>query len=436
LFRFEPVCLSAERFGRSSAVPFFSILGRRPVVDERGRRAKVVDFVVDLLGAEHPPVTRVLLRTDDGETRALPGDAVRGVGGRPYVTRVADLDAAEPAGDDARADEVWLGRDVLDALVLDLENRRATRANDLIVEETSAGLALTAADTGLRAILRRLTRGTVALAPSPATLYDWKYVEFLRGDAKAVDHGAGYHLRIARLPPGDIAGLAAAVPYRHAAELLTLLPDALATDTLEVMDAQRQLQVFEELETDRADRLLALMAPDAAADLVGRLHPATARERLERLPAARRARVVNLLRYPEDSVGGVMTDDVIVAPADWTVAEARERLRERLREPDFIYFVYVVADERSRKLRGVITLRDVLVADDDRTLGEIANPYLVTLRPLEPAINAAFKLLDSQLTAIPVVGEDMGLVGALTVDAAVGLAAPGSWRAQAPRVFS
>jgi magnesium transporter len=414
-------------------MPFFSILRRQPVTDGRGRRARLVDLAIDLLGGDHPPIHRALVTTGD-EIRALGPEAIRAARIEPSGLVVADLDLAEPA-DDGDA-EIRLGRDVLDALVLDLEHRRATRANDLLVDGDEGALALRAADVGVRAIVRRLTLGRCVCEPREHDLYDWRYVEFLRGDASAVRPGAGTRLRIGRLPAGEIAGLASAVPYRHAAELLTLLPDPLAADALEAMEEQRQLQVFEELDEAQRRNLLALMAPDIAADLVGRLRPDDARTALELLPTARRERVIRLLKFPDDSVGGLMTDDVVAAPADWTVGEARERLRERLREPDFIYFVYVVADLKSMRLRGVVTLRDLLVVDESRTLGEVANDYLVALQPVEDARTAAFRVLESQLAALPVVGRDMRLLGALTVDAAVRTAAPARWRAQAPRVFS
>lgn len=414
---------------------FLTILRRIPVADESGRRARLLDLSVDPLGTDHPPVTRLLLKTEAHARAVLPAEAIREVDGRIVV---ADLGAAEPApeSDDDGGDDVWLGRDVLDSLVLDLDRRRATRANDLALAVEDGRFALVAADVSTRAILRRLTGGRVARDASKCDLFDWAYVEFFRGDPAAARAGAGEHLRINRLQPGEIAALSGSLPYPHAAELLTLLPDPLAADALEEMLPQRQLQVFEELDEEQADRLLALMAPDVAADLVGRLVPKAAKARLERLPAERRDRIVALLRYPEDSVGGMMTDDFLVACEGWTVGETRERLRDAFREPDFIYFVYVVADEASRKLVGVVTLRELLVEDEDAVLGEIANRFLVTLQPLEPARVAAFRLLDSQINALPVVSSDLRIVGVMTVDAAVGLVAPADWRQNATRVFS
>jgi hypothetical protein len=151
-----------------------------------------------------------------------------------------------------------------------LQNRRATRANDLWLDEDDGQLRLCAADTSGRAILRRLVRGRYPAAADKA-LYDWKYVEFLRGDPRAVKAGARYHRRIIHLPPGEIAHLTAHIPYLHAAELLQLLPEQLAADTLEVMSPERQLQVFEELDETFALQLLKHMAPDLAADIIGRL---------------------------------------------------------------------------------------------------------------------------------------------------------------------
>jgi Mg/Co/Ni transporter MgtE len=183
-------------------------------------------------------------------------------------------------------------------------------------------------------------------------------------------------------------------------------------------------------------RLLALLAPDTAADLVGRLDTSLAQRYLNRLPKRHSERIVDLLRYPEDTVGGIMTNDLVTVPACLTVREARRALHERLQESDFVYFVYIVEDAHTQRLCGVITLRELLIANDECVLREIMQRYLVTSQPLEPARTAAYRLIDSGLAALPVVGEDGQVLGALTVDAAVAQVAPARWRTQAPRVFT
>jgi Mg/Co/Ni transporter MgtE len=222
----------------------------------------------------------------------------------------------------------------------------------------------------------------------------------------------------------------------HAAELVLLLPEQLAADILELMSVERQLQVFEELNEEYALQVLEKMAPDIAADLLGSLRLDSARRYLDRLSKPAGEKIVDLLRYPENTVGGIMTNDVIALPAHLRVAEARERLRKQLKEPDFIYFLYVVDDDKSQILRGVITLRGILVARDHQRLEEIMNPYLETLSPLDSPKSSAFHLINSQLAALPVVSQEGRLLGVVTVDAAIRQVAPTVWRQQAPRIFS
>ena len=412
----------------------FSKLAHFILTDEGSRRARVLDFAIDL-EADYPPITRVHFLNTEGEHCSLPWEAVESVEWRRAQIRVKNLEAAEAISEEELKKKILLRRDVIDALVLDLQNRRATRANDLWLEASDGLLLLKAADTSARAVLRRLSRGRFGAKPSRAP-YDWKYIEFLRGDPHAVRNGAGYRMQIRRLPAGEIAGLARSLPYLHAAELVTLLPDPLAADTLEAMTPRRRLQVFSELEEEQALSLLSLMAPDDATDLVGRLPSERAQSFLERLPEKQRDRLIDLLRYPEDTVGGIMTNHVVTLPLDLTVREARACLQERLEGPDFTYFIYVVENDDNRILRGTIGLRDFVRARDEQRLEEIMNPYSSTLDPLEPANAASYRVLNGHMAALPVVGRDGRLLGIVTVDAAVMRVAPPAWSAQAPKIFS
>jgi magnesium transporter len=413
----------------------FSQLRRFELTDDEGRRATLTDVAVALLDADYPPVTRLFFCNAAKQKRSLSWTEVRDFKPRARRIDVRDLEKAQPESSGSPAKEVCLGDDILDALVLDLQNRRATRANDLWLESENDQLLLRGADTSFSAVVRRLTLGRYGPVAKSA-LYDWKYVEFLRGDPEAVRNGEGYHLRVARLPPGEIARLTDLLPYLHASELITLLPDPKAVDTLEALSPERQLQVFEELEEEQALALLALMAPDVAADLVGRLPTKIMRRYLNKLPQAQSERLIELLRYPEDTVGGIMTNDVVCVRADLTVAKARETLREPLKTPDFAFIIYVVDNQKSRRLRGQISLRALITADDDKRLDEIMDPYLMTLNPLSPAREAAHRIIDTHVAALPVTGNEGQLLGLVTIDAAIAQAAPPVWRTQAPRIFS
>lgn len=414
----------------------FSKLRSFALRDEQGRGAKLIDLAIDLLESDYPLITKLFFRNAARKQLCLPWEAVKTIEWRRHQITVSNLTIDPAPADELVAKDVLLGRDVIDALVLDLQNRCATRANDLWLKEEQGRLLLNAVDTSAHAVLRRLSLGRFGGFRSKS-LYDWKYVEFLRGDPLAVRNGAGYRMRINRLPPGEIAGLSGALPYLHAAELLTLLPDAVAADTLELMSLDRQLQVFGVLDDEQALRLLALMAPNAAADLLGRFGgDVETCYYLDRLPKQHGERIVELLRYPEDTVGGIMTNDVVSVRASITVKQARLALRDRLKMPDFAHFIYVVEDDQTRKLRGTVSLRDIVTAKENKHMEQIMNPYVITLYPLQPASDGAYRVLNSHLAALPVVGKEGQLIGIVTVDAAVAEVAPQNWSTQAPKIFS
>jgi|RhiMetdeSRZDD1v2_1073273.scaffolds.fasta_scaffold06837_5 magnesium transporter len=404
------------------------------VTDAQGGNRKLIDLTIRQLDTDYPPVTHIIYHsTDQGGERVLPWKTVKGI---DPAARQIEIENNKQAKDiDTLGQAVRLRRDMLDALILDLQNRRTTRANDLWLEQEDQELRLTAVDTSGRAILRRLVRSRSDSRDRRA-LYDWKYIEFLRGDPRAVKAGAPYHSRIVHLPPGEIAHLTSTIPYLHAAELLSLLPEHLAADTLEVMSPERQVQVFEELEETFALQVLKDMAPDLAADIVGRLDIKLAQNYLNRLPKAAGKQIIDLLKYPANTVGSIMTNDVVTVPPQLKIEKARSFLREKLKEPDFVYFIYVVEDQPPHKLRGVLSLRQFLTAEDEQTVEEIMNPYLLALTPFDSPTEAGYRLLNSQLAALPVVGKEGQLLGTVTIDAAVSQVAPRSWRAQAPKVFS
>ena len=409
-------------------------LRRYRVVDAHQQRAKLADLVIDLSVADDPPITSILLKGPSRQLFQLPAAAIRRVDLDRRRLEIDDLRTAQPVDAEQLEQAALLIRDVRDALVLDLSNCEATRVNDLWLEEVDQRLVLRAVDLSPWAVIRWIGRGWLG-GGSPTNCLDWQHVEFLRGDPHIARREGDVH-RVDQLHPPEVARMVDALPYLHAAELLSLTEDPVAADALETMTIERQVQVFEEIAPAQGARLLALMAPDLAADLVGRLDPRLAQSYLEMLPATRREQVVALLAYPPDTAGGIMTNDVISIGAELTVARARRELQDQLARPDFVYYVYVVDQTQAQRLLGVVTLRDLLVADESVSMAEIMLEELMTLDPFDSATKAARTVADSHLAALPVVGRDRQLLGAVTFDAALQQLAPPSWRDQAPRLFS
>lgn len=414
-----------------------SDLLRYSLVNSDRKKRKLDDLVIDLQAEADPPIVYFLWHETLQEKRRTPWQQVQSIDKRSRQLVLEELGEGELVDPDWLAKVVLLKRDILDALILDLKDRSSKLANDLWLEEENGQLLLRAVDVSFLAILRRLSGGLIPF--HSRSLREWKYVEFLRGDLQAARAGLDYHGLISRLPPGDIAHLADLLPYLYVAELLTLLPDPVAADTLEVLMPELKIQVFEELEESQAARLLALMRPDIVADLLAGLEIEQVGHWLERMPQLESERVLQLMRFPKDTAGGIMTNDIITLPAETRVKDALNTLRELLQKPDYVNFiqtVYVVENENGKRLRGALSLRDLLVAEDRCRLEEVMTPYLLTIHPLETADKAARRVIESALTSLPVVGENGEIFGVVTVDAALTLINSKKGRQEVMTLFS
>jgi len=408
-----------------------SYLSRLELRDARGRHASLRDLVAQL-NSDSPAITALVVHDGERLREAAP-DGLQVLADGSGL-RVDDLSRApsDSMGTSCRA--VRLVGDVLDKLVLDLTRRGPARVNDLLLGVEDDTLRLKAVDATARGISRRLTGGRWP-AVSEDGLVDWRYVVFLHGLSRSSADNSTCR-RIARLPVGEIARLTNALPYLHAAELLGFLPPRVAAEVLEVLPGPRQLQVFEELDDGYASQLLAVLAPDTAADLLARLDPEAARDRLRHLPDGRRRLVAELLQYPENTVGAAMTNDMVLLPRTATVAEAYPLLQRSLASPSFVYYAYVVDTLDSRRLCGMVTLRQLLTADGTAVLHDIMHPYLAVLDPLSALNPACQEVIDYRVQALPVVDSGGRFLGILTADKALAHIVPASWRTRTRHVFS
>ena len=199
------------------------------------------------------------------------------------------------------------------------------------------------------------------------------------------------------------------------------------------MEPETQVEVLEDLEPDRAADILEEMSPDDAADLVADLSETARDEILALMEKDEAEEVQELLGYPEDSAGGIMTTEYIAVPANLTAAQTIDRLRELEPDAETIYYVYVVDADES--LVGVLSLRDLIVAkpetrhrrrDDQASRSRSASS---TTRITSPGSIARYNLL-----AVPVVDDEGHLEGIVTVDDALDAVAPEAGRRWQRRV--
>ena len=170
------------------------------------------------------------------------------------------------------------------------------------------------------------------------------------------------------------------------------------------MEPDTQVEVLEDLEPARAADILEEMSPDDAADLVADLSDRSRDEILALMEHDEAEEVRDLLAFPEDSAGGLMTTEFVAVPAHLTAAETIDRLRELEPDAETIYYVYVVDDDG--RLVGVLSLRDLIVARPETRIADVMIDEPVAVRALEPAESVAETIAHYNLLAVPVVDDE------------------------------
>jgi len=408
----------------------------RPVRDGHGEPiGKVADLIV-AVGGRYPPVTGLVIRTDRREI-FLPWSSVDTLDANGVRLRTQTIDIGRFR---QRPNEIRLRQDLLDKQIVDIDGRKVVRVNDLRLDEIKGRLHLVAVDVGAAGLLRRLgiERAWRSLAqnlhvPVPERYIDWEDVDPVETSIASIKLRVP-HAGLAELHPADLATIIDQLAPRDRAGILASLDDEAAADALEEMDPDTQVEVLEDLDRSRAADILEEMSPDDAADLVADLSDEAREEILALMERDEAAEVQELLGYPEDSAGGIMTTEYVAVPATLTAAETIDRLRQLEPDAETIYYVYVTDDEG--RLVGVLSLRDLIVARPETRIADVMIPEPVAVGVLADQDEVAQVVARYNLLAVPVVDPDGRLAGIVTVDDAMDSILPTAWKKRLPRLFA
>ncbi|MBN1139173.1 MAG: magnesium transporter, partial [Anaerolineae bacterium] len=226
------------------------------------------------------------------------------------------------------------------------------------------------------------------------------------------DDLAGATAILEALRPPDQAALFSELDDDEQAALLPELNPADSADILEKMDDQEAAQLVSTLSPEAVIRIVDEMESDEAADLLGDIAPAQAQTVLAGMEDPEDVRP--LLLHPDDSAGGLMTSEFLALRRKMTASEAIEAIRKWQPDAEEIYYLFVV--DRDGILDGVVSLRQLVVAEPDTRLEEIMNPEVISVRVGADQEECARLISRYDLLALPVVDSVGKLLGIVTVD--------------------
>ncbi|MEO7538935.1 MAG: CBS domain-containing protein [Pyrinomonadaceae bacterium] len=412
---------------------YVSQILNQPVFDARNEKIAVIrDVIVRYGDEEHPPVIGLMARYRR-RNFFMPSRDFTGLGlhGAKMTSTILDLTPFI-----RRDGEVLLGKDVLDNQLIDVDGKRVVRVNDVQLIETGGEWRVSGADVSLQGFVRRLMPKGFYGSGRPVEVIDWADVGYLATDTATVTvQLKSSKDKLSRLHPVEIAQLAESLSPIHRTEVVESLDDEIAADTLEEMSTEAQARILEDMDEERAADLLEEMSPDDAVDVLGEMDDEKAQELFDLMEVDERADVAELMHFEHDTAGGLMTTEFIVFPRDLSVGETIARLREMAETPNMIYYLYVVEQEDSWKLCGLISLRSLILADPTRTLEEVMRSEFRFAHPSDSSEEVAQIISEYNLLALPVIDDEGDIAGIVTVDDAMEILLPKNLQRRLPRLF-
>lgn len=327
-----------------------------------------------------------------------------------------------PAADiNEEAGYIYLNRDVLDQQIVDVGGARVVRVNDLKLGAVEDKMSVLGIDVSTKGLLRRLNFDWFDVFDAfKVHLIDWRKVQPIKGTI----HLNTMAKNLNRLHPADLANVIEDLNVKQGGKIVVSLDANEAAKVVEELDPHLQKMLVNHLGPERAAKIIEKMSVDEIADLIQLFPKAEAQALLAQLKNGKMKKVEKLISYEEDTAGGLMTMDFVMARPDWTVEKTIAEIRSASQNLRSVLFVYVVNNDGN--FIGPVSLRSLLLSDRDVYINKLAKPneYLTTLHPDDSLDIVVNKMTKYNLYTAAVVDAERKMLGMVSIDDVMRCLAP------------
>ena len=223
---------------------------------------------------------------------------------------------------------------------------------------------------------------------------------------------------LSEMNPADIAQiLNEATSKEQLPVIFRILPKELAAEVFAYMDSDMQQLIIETFSDAELREVVDELFLDDTVDIIDEMPANVAKRILRQTDAATRKKINQLLAYPDDSAGSIMTTEYVDLRRDMTVNEAFGKIRQVGENAEDIYTCYVLG--KGRSLDGFVTVKDLLLSGSDTLIGDLMEENVIFAYTMDDKEEVAEKFSRYDLTVLPVVDRENRLVGIVTVDDAI-----------------
>jgi magnesium transporter len=219
---------------------------------------------------------------------------------------------------------------------------------------------------------------------------------------------------VVKLHPVDLSRLLSELDSEERKRVVKMVPHETVENLLPELPKDLLIEVILAFPSRKSAQLLSELPPDEMTDVLKDLTPEIRKNVFRHFSKKDTEEARDLLRYPSDSAGGLMTTEVLYLSEDMTVQTAMEYMKKKAKQFETIYYIYLV--DNDKKLSGVASLRDLVLAPSKTRLMEVANPNVVSVKPDMDQEEVARLIARYDFFGLPVVDEEKNILGMVTVD--------------------
>jgi len=338
-----------------------------------------------------------------------------------------DLTTEESALELYHPSEDWLAvrKDLLDQQIIDTHGRKVVRVNDVdLADQRTNGnteLRITEVDVGVQAAVGRLLQGLVPplairriQSKLPPKTIRWEFVNLIEPDPLRRVKLRLSGERLAQLHPADLADIMEELSPDERQSIIDSLDEETAAETIAELDKRLQTQVVEKLAPGKAADIIEEMNPDEAADLIQSLEPEKSAEVLEEMEHREAQEVEKLLRFEQNTAGGMMNPEIVTVGEDATRGEVLDYIRFHDIPVDQLDNIILV--NREAALAGAVPVARLILANPEQRMSEFVFEPLLSVKA-DTRDKDVFEIFDKyNLRSLTVVNDQSHPIGAITVD--------------------
>lgn len=392
---------------------FFSQLEGKKVKDSKGNDVGLFSDLVFLDGKKFAKITGLVVKSN-GFLKKIDWRYVESVEKNFYLNAEKEKISFEEVSEkDFLANEM-----LMDRQVIDVNGVKLLKVNDVLLSKMPESFAITGVDVGTAGIIRRLG---ISRYPKlfqgkfiSEKIIPWERVAPLELSAVSDIKLDFEREKLSEIHPADLADLLEDLSHTERTMVFNTINPKQAAETLAEVNPEVSKSLFKNLKKIWLAAIIAKMPPDEAADLLSVAPPETVKELLKSLNPDVSKKLLGLLAFPKETAGGMMNPNVLSIPMNLTVNEAIALLRDKMKNIERAYYIYVVDGENH--LTGMTSLRRLIISAPEQKIVDFMSEKTYRVQTTD-SFNRVVKTIEKyNLLALPVVDSENKLVGVIAMD--------------------